>query len=180
LKLEKNIVIITGGSGFGKTEIIEELKKQGRGICPEFARDVISSHYKTDSDLLPWKNLKSFQKEITDRRLNFYLSVGEKSDFVFSDRGLPDQIAFVRFHGNVPSFKLTSLVNKYRYFQKVFITSPWKEIYVNDEIRKETYEESCSIHKYIIEVYQELGYNLIEIPFGKSSERAGFILDNLE
>ena len=175
----KNIVIITGGSGFGKTEIVEELKMQGRGICPEFARDIISSHNKTDSDLLPWKNLKRFQNEITRRRLNFYLSVDKKSNFVFSDRGLPDQIAFARYHGNTPTHELTDLVNDCRYFQKVFITPPWKKIYVNDEIRKETFEESCCIHKYVLEVYLELGYSIVDIPFGTSSERAKYILDNI-
>ena len=175
----KNIVIITGGSGFGKTEIVEELKMQGRGICPEFARDIISSNNKTDSDLLPWKNLKRFQNEITRRRLNFYLSVDKKSNFVFSDRGLPDQIAFARYHGNTPTHELTDLVNDCRYFQKVFITPPWKKIYVNDEIRKETFEESCCIHKYVLEVYLELGYSIVDIPFGTSSERAKYILDNI-
>jgi len=180
LKLEKNIVIITGGPGFGKTGIIEELKKMGRFTCPEFVRDVISFMYNKDSDFLPWENLKRFQKEITIRRMNFYLSVDEKSDFVFSDRGLPDQIAFARYHKNSPSSELTDFVNDCRYFRKVFITPPWKKIYVSDEIRKETYEESCSIHKYIMGIYSELEYSMVEIPFGKPSERAKFILDNLE
>jgi len=180
LKLKKNIVIITGGPGFGKTEIIEELKMMGRVTCPEFVRDIISFMHNKDSDSLPWRNLKRFQEEITIRRMNFYLSVDEKIDFVFSDRGLPDQVAFVRYHGNTPSPELTELVNNCGYFQKVFITSPWKEMYVNDEIRKETYEESCFIHKCILDVYNELGYSLIEIPFSKPSERARFILDNLE
>ena len=180
MKLRKNIVIITGGSGFGKTEIIEELKRQRRHTCPEFARDLILSQSKINSDILPWKNLKLFQKEITGRRLNFYLSVDEKSDFVFSDRGLPDQIAFTRYHGNAPTPELTDLVNNCRYFQKVFITPPWKKIYVNDEIRKETYKESCSIHKYVLDVYLELGYSIVDIPFGTSSERAKYILDNIQ
>jgi len=177
--LRKNIVLITGGPGFGKTGIIEELKKLGRITCHEFARDIISSNSNTDSDLLPWKNLKRFQKEITMRRQNFYLSVEENSDFVFSDRGLPDQVAFTRYHGNIPSFELTDLVRKYRYFQKVFITPPWKKIYVNDEIRKETYEEACCIHKFILDAYIELGYLPVEIPFGKPSERAKYLLDNI-
>jgi len=179
LKSRKNIVIITGGSGFGKTEIIEELKRQRRYICPEFARDLIFSQSKINSDILPWKNMKLFQKEITERRLGFYRSVGEKSDFVFSDRGLPDQIAFTRYHGNTPSLELTELVNKCPYYKTVFITPPWKDIYVNDEIRKETFEESCSIHKCVLEVYLELGYSIIDIPFGNSEERARYILDNI-
>jgi len=179
LKLRKNIVIITGGSGFGKTEIIEELKRQRRHTCPEFARDIIFSQSKINSDILPWKNLKLFQKEITERRLGFYRSVGEKSDFVFSDRGLPDQIAFARYHGKTPTPELIDLVNKCPYYKIVFITPPWKEIYVNDSIRKETFEESCIIHKYVLEVYLELGYSILDIPFGNSLERAEFILDNI-
>ena len=180
MKLRKNIVIITGGSGFGKTEIIEELKRKRLGTCPEFARDIISSQSKMNSDILPWKNLKRFQEVITKRRFDFYCSVEENSDFVFSDRGLPDQIAFARYHGKNPSAELLELVNKCLYYKTVFITPPWREIYVNDSIRKETFEESCIIHRYILEVYIELGYSILEIPFGTLAERTKFILENIQ
>ena len=60
---QKNIYIITGGPGFGKTELIDELHRAGYLCSGEFARELIEHQQEIDGDLLPWKNPKLFQKK---------------------------------------------------------------------------------------------------------------------
>ena len=176
--MRKKIVIISGGPGFGKTSIIRELGKLGYPVGDEFARDLIRQQILSDGDVLPWKNRTQFQQEVMDYRIRFYLStIGE--EFAFSDRGLPDQIAFARFRGFPPSLALRECVRKYRYHPVVFFASPWKEIYTSDEIRDESFAEACRLHQSIYETYRESGYLPVEIPKVEANKRALFILDYL-
>ncbi len=171
--------MISGGPGFGKTEVIKELRNLGYNTGDEFARDLIARQTKEGGDILPWKDIKTFQEEITKLRIGFYLDAA-CDKISFSDRGLPDQLAFIRYHGFKPSGRLEEYVERYRYFNTVFITPSWKEIYSRDAIRTETYEEACRIHIHVCDVYRKAGYQLVEIPCQGPSERAVFILEYLK
>ena len=50
------------------------------------------------------------------------------------------------------------------YNKRVFIAPPWKEIYCNDNERKQTYKESVEIYHNLVEVYSDYGRELIELP----------------
>ena len=56
-----------------------------------------------------------------------------------------------------------------------FILNPWKEIYVNDDIRYETFEECEKIHNDLIKKYNEFGIKLIKVPEGSLTERYKFV-----
>jgi predicted ATPase len=88
--IEKQIYVITGGPGFGKTPLIEELRKLGYYCSEEFARDLILSQEKSGGEVLPWKNARKFQQEILQKRVTFYETVPEKT-VSFADRAIPDQ-----------------------------------------------------------------------------------------
>jgi len=62
--IEKQIYVITGGLGFGKSLLVEELKQLGYNCCGEFARDLIFAQEESGGDILPWKNPKLFQQHI--------------------------------------------------------------------------------------------------------------------
>ncbi len=176
--MEKKIVVITGGPGFGKTKIIEELSKSGYITGNEFARELIVEQLKIGGDLLPWKNLKAFQQAVLKHRIGFYESVAVDA-LAFADRGIPDQLAFARFRGFEPSVLLKESAKDYRYYDCVFVTAPWEEIYSNDEIRSERFEEACRLHRIICETYKDLGYVLVDIPQLPADERARFIINYL-
>ena len=176
--MEKKIIVISGGPGFGKTEIIKELKKLGYHTGDEFARDLIARETTSGGAMLPWKNIKKFQQEITRLRIGFYFDAADDK-ISFSDRGLPDQLAFIRYHGFEPDGGLEDYVARFRYFDRVFITPPWKKIYSRDAMRCETYEEACRIHTCICEVYQKAGYKLVEVSCQGPEERALFIIKYL-
>lgn len=175
---EKQIFIVTGGPGFGKTELIGELKKAGYTCSGEFARDLIQLQLEIGGELLPWKNAKLFQLEILKRRIGFFESVSENEP-AFADRGIPDQIAFARYKGFDPPEILTRSAQKYRYSVQVFITPPWKKIFRNDAIRSETFDEAVSMDGFIRKTYTDLNYQIIELPLKSVRKRIDFILDTL-
>ena len=173
--MEKQIYIITGGPGFGKTELIQELRNSGFLCSDEYARDLIEAQLKSGGEILPWRNPKLFQQEVLKQRIDFFESVPEGT-IAFADRAIPDQLAFARYKGFGTPEILSQSVLKYRYAPQVFETPPWPEIFVNDPIRSETYEEAVLIHQTIIDTYSGLNYKIIELPLLTIGERVGFIL----
>lgn len=176
--MKKNIYVITGGPGFGKTELIRHLKETGYRTGAEVAREIIEEQLKKQEDLLPGKSPRAFQSAVLQQRIDFYNSVPD-SEIAFSDRGIPDQLAFARYNGFGTPDILVQASKSYKYNKLVFMLPPWKEIYTNDHIRKETFEEACKLHQIIQEMYTELGYTLIDVPFGNCDVRAEFILTNI-
>lgn len=175
IKLNKNIYIISGGPGFGKTSLIENLKLSGYICSGEFARELINYQKSIDGDILPWKDPAKFQQEVFKKRLKFYNSVNENS-IAFVDRGVPDQIAFALYKGYSKPISLLKYSNELRYAKSVFICPPWFNIYCNDEIRTETFHEASVIHNLLIEVYSELNYEIVELPLLTIKERTDFII----
>lgn len=175
----KNIFVVTGGPGFGKTELINELRRSGYLCSEEFARELIEHQQKIGGDMLPWKNPKLFQEEILRLRKYFYDSVPDKTT-AFADRGIPDQLAFSQYKGfGIPEI-LKQSTEQYRYAPQVFITPPWREIFVNDSIRSESYDEAIRIHQSILETYSTLNYQIIELPLIPVTERVTFMLKTIK
>lgn len=172
---EKQIYVITGGPGFGKTMLVEALRAKGYPCSGEFARELIVSQQATGGDNLPWKNPKLFQQTILKKRKEFFDSVPEGTT-AFADRAIPDQLAFARYKGFGTPEVLVSAASEYRYATKVFVTPPWSEIFVNDPIRTETFDEAILIHRIVVETYRDLNYQIIELPLVPISERINYLL----
>jgi len=177
--IQKQIYVITGGPGFGKSELIDEFRKSGYLCSGEFARDLIEMQLTSGGEILPWRNAKLFQQEILRQRIAFFESVPDDT-FAFADRGIPDQLAFARYKGFADPEILSENVLNYRYAPLVFVTPPWPEIFVNDAIRTETYAEAVRIHQVVLDTYTGLNYRLIELPLVSVNERAEFIIQILK
>ena len=176
---EKTIFVISGGPGFGKTEVINELRRSGYLCSGEFARDLIESQQQSGGEILPWKNPKLFQQEVLKQRIYFYKSVPDQT-IAFADRGIPDQLAFALYKGfGIPEI-LKENAEKYRYAPQVFVTPPWKEIFENDTIRRETFEEAVLIHRAVLDTYLRLNYQIIELPLKPVNERLTYILQTIK
>jgi predicted ATPase len=173
--IRKQIYIITGGPGFGKTELINELRQSEFRCSDEFARKIIEENIISGGEILPWKNTGLFQLEVLKQRIEFFESVPENT-IAFADRGIVDQLAFARHKGFGSPKNLMQNASKYRYAEVVFVTPPWKEIFINDMIRTESFDEAVKIHRQIIETYQDLNYTIIELPLVPIKMRVEFIL----
>jgi predicted ATPase len=172
------VYVITGGPGFGKTTLLNYLEVQGYAVCPESAREVMSSI--NQDRKMPGNNPLpgDFEKIIASIRLNFLHSI-DMQTIAFSDRGLADQVAYSWYKNKIPSEFIQNKSSAERYAPYVFVTPPWKEIYVQDGIRKENFEEASLIHSYIIKSYLKYGYETVDLPLTSPELRARFILDFL-
>jgi len=172
------VFVITGGPGFGKSILIEKLRELGYQTGSEIARQIITQQISEGGVILPWKDAAEFEKLVTEKRVEFIRSIDIES-VAFSDRGLPDQAAFSLFKGKEISPQLNLALSENRYAKKVFLTPPWPQIFQNDQIRTETFEEAERIHQFIVKAYLDYGYELIELPYVSPDERIEFILKSL-
>ena len=60
------------------------------------------------------------------------------------------------------------------------MTPPWDAIYQNDKERKQTWEVAVATYENIRVTYENLGYQVIDVPFGSVEERAEFILSQIQ
>lgn len=169
-------IILTGAPGTGKTTVLEELKKRGQQVFTEPAREILRHQIKIDGPALPAKNAKLFVEEMLKLSVRQFESamVGP----AFFDRAIPDTVVYAQRFG-VDGKDFEAAAENYRYNPEVFIFAPWKEIFVNDEVRGLSYEMAEQVHELQSVNYRRLGYELVDVPRGNPNFRADFILNFL-
>lgn len=174
----KKIVLI-GGPGSGKTSVINALEDHGYPCLHEISRQVILEAQKDGISQLFLEKPVLFSELLLEGRIKQYQEAEEKDhELVFIDRGIPDVVAYMDYFGNKypPFFK--EVCKKYTY-DLIFVFPPWKDIYVSDNERYETFEQAESIHSHLMDSYKDSGYHPIEVPFRSVQERRDFILEHL-
>ena len=178
LKNEKAIVI-TGGPGMGKTAIIDHLRQSGHHFVAESGRQIIQHQLELNGNKLPWADQKGYAQEMFQTAINDYKLALKKQTLTFFDRGLPDVIGYLKLCKLPVPETIWRYAKTYLYFNKVFITPPWEEIYINDNERKQSFAEAVATYKVMVQVYSELAYEVIEVPRLTIEERANFILGRI-
>ena len=174
----KKIAII-GSPASGKTSIINQLMKKGHVCMEEISRKITLKAQNKGVDQVFLKDPILFSDQLLAARKQQFIDAGTANrPFVFFDRGLPDVIAYLDYIDSDYSKEYINSCKKYKY-DKVFILMPWKEIYVRDNERYETFEQATEIHKYLIKWYTSFNYELIEVPQSKVKNRVDFILNNI-
>lgn len=172
-------IVITGGPGTGKTSVIKALEEKGYDCLHEISRQITLEAQKKGISQLFLKEPLLFSELLLEGRIKQHEEAEKRaSEVIFIDRGIPDVVAYMDYFGNEypPVFK--EVCTQYAY-EKIFVLPPWKEIYISDNERYETYEEAVSIHDHLVESYENSGYRPVEVPFGSVMERTAFILDHL-
>jgi predicted ATPase len=177
--LDKEIVVIIGGPGTGKTTIIDSLLAKGYCCYPEISREVTLEAKKQGIEQLFLENPLLFSELLLEgRKKQFYNAQNEPHDIVFLDRGIPDVLAYMHYIGDsYPAF--FDLACREHIYTKIFLLPPWEEIYESDNERYENFEQATLIYNHLTETYQKYGYHLIEVPKGTVEERISFILNQL-
>jgi predicted ATPase len=171
--------IITGGPGAGKTSLLTELQELGYSVSEEASRQLIIEEVNKGSDCLPWVNLPAFAEKALDRMQALYHKAPAEK-ITFFDRGIPDIIAYLKTASIDPEAKYYQALFKCQYQPRVFILPPWESIYVNDSERWQTFEEATSLYSSIKDTYEELGFELVELPNASVQERAQFVVAHIE
>ena len=68
----------------------------------------------------------------------------------------------------------------YRYSETVFLAPPWREIYRQDDLRRHDWAEAVRTFELIRDAYQEAGYRTVELPLASVSQRAAFVLGQID
>jgi predicted ATPase len=179
-KVPKEIVVIIGGPGTGKTTIIDGLLKRGFCCYPEVSREVTMEAKKQGIEQLFLENPLLFSELLLEgRKKQFENAIRECDEVVFLDRGIPDVLAYMHYIGDSypPHFDHACVDHKYT---KIFILPPWEEIYESDDERYENYEQAKLIYNHLVETYEKYGYHLIHVPKDTVDNRIMFILDRLD
>ena len=168
-----NRILITGGPGTGKTSLINELKRNGYKCSEEISRKITLIKREEGHKQYFLSNPLDFSLQLFDQRLAQY---NKKYDYdtIIYDRGPIDVLAYLDFKSILIPKTLIKKSKKLSY-KYSFILNPWKEIYVNDDIRYETFEECKKIHNDLIKKYNEFGIKLITVPEGNLAERYKFV-----
>ncbi|MFM2010260.1 MAG: hypothetical protein RLZZ479_651 [Bacteroidota bacterium] len=177
--MQKEIIVIIGGPGTGKTTIIDGLVENGYCCYPEISRQVTAQAQQQGIEQLFLENPLLFSELLLEGRKKQFLDAHqEPHNIVFLDRGIPDVLAYMHYIGDsYPSFFDTAC--KEHIYSKIFILPPWEDIYVSDQERYENFEQAQLIHDHLVETYEKYGYELIEVPKDTVDKRILFILEQI-
>lgn len=177
--MNKEIVVLIGGPSSGKTTLIEKLKENGHVCYPEVSREVIKQAQENGIEQLFLEQPLLFSELLLEGRKKQFNSANEEdTNIVFLDRGIPDVLAYMHYIGDSYPASFEEACKEHMY-SKIFILPPWKEIYVSDDERYESYEQAVLIQDHLIETYKKYGYELIEVPKDTVENRMHFILNQL-
>ena len=171
-------ILISGAPGTGKTSIINELSNKGYPCHREISREIISNQIAIQGKITPWQDLEAFSQIVLKKRMTQFDEATEEIEFY--DRGIIDVIAYMRKEDLIINPEWIRLAKEYRYFNKVFMAPPWKEIYQNDDERMKDFNTSIEVHKFMVNTYESFGYEIVLIPKANISKRINFIQREIE
>ena len=169
--------IITGSPSSGKSSIISELIKRGHLCHHEVAREIIQENKRNGIDHFPWKNMSLFSDQVLDRSISNISNLN--GQFCFFDRSIVDLIAYLQLNNIFENQRYVNSISMVGYNKNVFYLPYWENIYINDQERKESKEEAINIGNQLRKVYFDLGFNLIDVPYGNIQQRTDFILNRV-
>lgn len=175
-----NFHIITGGPGSGKTSVIEALRAQGYRCVDEVGRKIIQEQLLIGGNALHWGDKAKFLELMLSRSMGDYDRMHESDGHVFFDRGIPELAGYGPLVGFPTPAHVARAAERFRYARAVFVMPPWREIYRNDEERKQDFAEAITSYDLAVSTYREFGYEPVDVPKVSVAERVQFILERVE
>jgi predicted ATPase len=168
--------VIAGGPGCGKSTLLQALAASGEICYEEASRVLIREQIARAGQLLPWSDLEGFAQECAER-MRAQLADSAAQGRCFFDRGLPDLIGYLS-HGGRRAPDAWAAASR-AYAPVVFFAPPWREIYVNDAERPQTFDEAQALSAHIRRAYLDCGFTLIELVKSSVPDRLRQVLQHL-
>ena len=173
-------IVITGGPGTGKSTVIDELVKLNYTCMPEISREITLNAQKKGIVQMFLKKPLLFSQLLLEGRVQQHKDAEQNnSSVIFFDRGIPDVHGYMNYLG-VDYPKQYKEMSERHPYDHVFMMPPWQKIYISDNERYESFEQSLAIYNHLEKTYKDLNYNIIEVPTGTVSKRVNFILNTLK
>ncbi len=174
--MTKGRYVITGGLGVGKTSVLSLLKPRYETVA-EPARELIAEYRNTSGEPTLDHRPELFVELLISRSIEKYAAASTLAVTVF-DRAIPDCVAYaMAYEVNIgPALEAAT---RYRYESPVFVASPWEEIYATDDMRRASFAQAEVFYSYVVEAYERLKYQTIELPKTSVQERTTFIVDHI-
>lgn len=165
--------VIAGGPGSGKSSLLQALSAMGEACYEEVSRKLIREQLREGGQLLPWCDLWGFAQECS-RHMHAQLRDSAGHGRCFFDRGLPDLVGYLNHGGHSPPKAWRAASRAYA--SVVFFAPPWREIYVNDAERPQTFAEAQDLSAHIRGAYLDCGFLLIELAKSSVQDRLRQVL----
>jgi predicted ATPase len=169
--------VIAGGPGSGKSTLLHALAAAGEFCYEEASRTLIREQLARNGRLLPWDDLWGFAQECSTRMQAQLADSTQRGRCIF-DRGLPDLIGYLTHGGR--SAPDAWRAASHDYAPMVFFAPPWREIYVNDTERQQSFEEAQELSAHIRQAYLDCGFRLVELVASPVPDRLEQVLSCLE
>ncbi len=168
--------MLTGGPGTGKSTLLAELARREIATVPEVARAILQSPggMKMRAD-----HPATFARAMYLGELKAFEDAGRRGGLTVFDRGFADSAAFLELEGCKPLTELENAGRKCRYEGPVFRAPPWREIYHTDAERNQDWDQVIASDAAIAAVWEQYGYQLIDLPLLPVRERADWLLAQL-
>ncbi|MGC1305253.1 MAG: AAA family ATPase [Caulobacteraceae bacterium] len=171
--------IVTGGPGSGKSTLIDALAAKGFAHMPEAGRAIIKDQVAIGGTSLPWSDRMAYAELMLSWEMRSHQAARALAGPVLFDRGAPDVLGYLKLIGAPALAHVQRAASNLRYNPRVFLAPPWPEIFTQDAERKQSVEEAEATCRVMIEVYSELGYELVHLPLASVAERVRFVRKTL-
>ena len=170
-------IVIAGGPGSGKSTLLRALAESGEICYEETSRVLIREQLARAGRLVPWGDLSAFAQECS-ARMRAQVADSARHGRCFFDRGLPDLIGYLS-HGGQSAPDAWRTASR-AYASAVFFAPPWREIFVNDAERPQSFAEAQELSAHIRRAYLDCGFRLIELARSSVAERLRQVLRYLD
>lgn len=170
-------VVISGCSGGGKSTLLAELNRRGYSVIEEPGRRIVREETTSGGTCLPWTDMAAFLRRAVAMSLADRVSAAASTGWVFFDRGLVDAAAGLQHLTG--EAVVESLGRTHRFYRRVFLAPPWPELYLTDPERRHGFEFAVAEYSRLLEIYPELGYEVLILPKLEVGKRADFVLKAL-
>ncbi|MBT5346814.1 ATP-binding protein [bacterium] len=179
-------IVLTGPPSAGKTTTFQNLKKKIKNVnfCKEISREIIKESLETGSDILPWKNAQEFDRRVVSSRNKDYLNqknlleTRQGLKIKIYDRSPIDTYAYSKKFECIETN--TVKICKSLHYDLIFFFPFEKEIYTQDDERKESIQLAIDLEKHLMESYIEFDNELITVNFDTIENRSNFIIQEIE
>ncbi|MCP1290250.1 AAA family ATPase [Chromobacterium sp. S0633] len=170
-------LVLTGGPGAGKTALLEALRDAGFSVMDEAGRAVIQDQALIGGRALPWVDPGAFAEAMLAWELRSLRLAEGLPGPVFFDRGLPDVLGYLDLQGLPIPAHMQAAAERFPYHRQVFLLPPWREIFIQDQERKQGFAEAERTCAAMERTYRRLAYQIIEVPPAPLAQRLRFVIE---